>query len=509
LISVVNTASLSGLSGAMVRVETGLFRQIPGIHITGLASQTIVESRDRIRSAIKQSGFPFPDQKIIINLVPASQKKEGSHFDLPLTIGILSASGVVKISNGERKAFVGELSLDGTLHPVKGALPLVKGLRDGGIQEVFLPGGNLAEASLVPGIRLKAVVHLREVVEFLRKGEEIRDAPYYGDTGRRPAFSLDFQEVRGQEAAKRAIMLAVAGGHHLFMMGHPGSGKTMLAKRIPTIMSPMNREEEMEVTSIYSVAGELKEEEPLLQTRPFRCPHHTITASAMVGGGNVPRPGELSLAHHGVLFLDEFPEFSRRVLEMMRQPLEAGEVALSRNRQRVTYPCRILLVTASNPCPCGHYGDARQECSCRPAQIHQYQSKISGPLLDRIDMQLKIPPVSPEELWEEGSMLRRMSSEEMRTKVCLLEEIQRERYGRERDYRNGSIPPTLIEKFCPMSADARKFLEMAFRTLGLSVRGYHKVIKCARTIADLSEKEVIREEHIGEAIQYRIMDREK
>lgn len=508
MISGVNTASICGLSGAVVRVETGLFRQIPGIHITGLASQTIVESRDRIRSAVKQSGYRFPEQKVVINLVPASRRKEGSHFDLPLAMGILSAAGVVHMGDKERRAFIGELSLDGTLHPVQGALPLIMGLRDGGMEEVILPRGNLGEASLVPGIRLKGCTCLREVVEFHQSETENWDLPPDNMNRREPSYSLDFDEVRGQETAKRALILAVGGRHHLFMMGFPGSGKTMLAKRIPTIMTPMNREEELEVTSVYSVAGELKEGASLLQSRPFRSPHHTITPIAMVGGGNQPRPGELSLAHHGVLFLDEFPEFSRRVLEMMRQPLESGEVTISRSRDRVTYPCRILLVAASNPCPCGHYGDSRHRCSCTSQQIQNYQSRISGPLLDRIDIQLKIPPVPSRELWGEKNSGAQLSSEKMREQVRLLEKVQQERYRRDW-VRNGVLTPSLLEKFCPMSRDAKRFLESAFQRLGLSVRGYHKVIKMARTIADLEEIDTLREEHIGEAIQYRALDREE
>jgi magnesium chelatase family protein len=507
MISIVHTASIKGLTGELVRVETYLTNQIPGMQVSGLASQTIKESKDRVRAAIRHSGFKFPNKKITVNLVPAANRKEGSHFDLPLAIGVLVANQELDQKLCDDIAFIGELSLDGTINSVKGALPLVIGLRDAGFSKVIIPLGNCEEASLVPNVKIYGVKNLGEVVEVVNQAKDTWHNNY-PSTPIPKSNNMDYQDVRGQEAAKRAITISVAGGHGILMMGFPGSGKTMLAKRIPTIMPAMNREESLEVTKIYSVAGELTEEEPLVRLRPFREPHHTISATALLGGGNHPKPGELSLAHQGVLFLDEFPEFPRKVLEMLRQPLETRSITIARALETVVYPCNILLVAASNPCKCGYYGDHRHKCTCTLGEIQHYQSKISGPLLDRIDLQIDVPSVSSEELWEEKNKGVSTGSKEMHQAVERARSIQKKRYNDNLFLLNGYLAPNEIKKYCPVKKEGQELLKMAFERLGLSFRAYHKILKVARTIADLEDKAEIETQHIAEALQYRKLDRE-
>lgn len=506
MISIVHTASIKGLTGELVRVETYLTNQIPGMQVTGLASQTIKESKDRVRAALRHSGFKFPEKRITVNLVPAAKRKEGSHFDLPLAIGVLVASGQLDQRLCDDTAFVGELSLDGRVNTVKGALPLVIGLRDSGFNRVIIPLGNCEEASLVPGVDIYGVKNLGETVKALTDRWKAWEKESREPTVARKE-DKDYVDVRGQEAAKRAVTICVAGGHGLLMMGFSGSGKTMIAKRIPTIMPPMTREESLEVTKVYSVAGELTEDEPLVDIRPFRDPHHTISATALLGGGNHPKPGELSLAHQGVLFLDEFPEFPRRILEMLRQPLETRTVTISRALETAIYPCNILLVAAANPCKCGYYGDHRHRCTCTSGEVQHYQSKISGPLLDRIDLQIDVPPVSSEELWHENKDSISTSSKEMRQNVERARKVQRLRYGQDSLLLNAHLSPTEIEEYCVLKKEGQELLKMAFEKLGLSFRAYHKILKVARTIADLEMEEEIATHHIAEALQYRKLDR--
>lgn len=507
MISKINTATLTGLESDIVVVETCLTNQLPGISITGLASQTIQESRERVRVAIAASGFRFPNKKVTINLAPAWSRKEGSHFDLPMAIGILAASGELKEHQYTEYAFIGELSLDGSINPVAGALPLIIGLRDCGMKKIILPKGNAEEASIVRDVTLYAADSLKQTFELL-KGAEVK--PYKSCIKYRNGSSDGtnglYEDVVGQESAKRAITICVAGGHGLFMMGFPGSGKTMLAQRIPSIMPELTYEEMLEATKVYSVAGELSDKRPMIIQRPFRTPHHTISAAALLGGGGIPKPGEISLAHQGVLFLDEFPEFSRQVLEMLRQPLEERKINIARTAHKVTFPSNIMLVAASNPCKCGFYGDDRHQCTCTPAQLNQYRSKISGPILDRIDIQIEIPPVRYKELLEEDKIPGK-SSASMRESVKKVRALQRERYINEGISLNSELNAAQLRKHCALDTECKTLLREGIEKLGLSARAFSKVVKVARTIADIDEAASIRAQHIAEAMRYRSLDK--
>ena len=507
MISKINTATLTGLESDIVTVETCLTNQLPGISITGLASQTIQESRERVRVAIAASGFRFPHKKVTINLAPAWSRKEGSHFDLPMAIGILAASGELKEQQYTDYAFIGELSLDGSINSVTGALPLIIGLRDGGIKKIILPKGNAEEASIVRDVILYAADSLKQAIELLQGADS---KPYnscvkyrYGSSDGTNGL---YEDVVGQESAKRAITICVAGGHGIFMMGFPGSGKTMLAQRIPSIMPEMTYEEMLEATKVYSVAGELSNIRPMIIQRPFRTPHHTISPAALLGGGGIPKPGEISLAHHGVLFLDEFPEFSRQVLEMLRQPLEERKINIARAAHKVTFPSSIMLVAASNPCKCGFYGDDSHQCTCTTAQLNQYRSKISGPILDRIDLQIEIPPVKYKELLEEDNIPGK-SSASMREAVKRARKIQRERYINEGISLNSELNAAQLREYCILDTDCKALLREGIEKLGLSARAFSKVVKVARTIADIDEDTSIRMHHIAEAMRYRSLDK--
>lgn len=503
MIARVSTAALEGIAGLEVMVEAGLFNQLPGIQISGLASKMVNESRDRIRAAVKQSNFTFPNKRIIVNLTPASVKKEGSHFDLPIALSILLAGGYLNQKDTDPAGFIGELSLDGRILPVRGALPLVKSIRDSGKNTAVVPIENMKEASLIKDIKIKGAYDLSSLVKWLSSEEKIYDTIEKAEKDLNSRL-LDFEEVKGQEEAKRAIIIGASGGHHIFMTGYPGSGKTMLAKRIPSVLPPLTLEEELEVTTIYSLAGELKDSHSPVTVRPFRSPHHTVTVAAMVGGGNIPLPGELSLSHHGVLFLDEFSEFRRDVIEVLRKPLEEGTFTIARNKTRVEFPGKILLVAASNPCPCGYYGDSRHKCRCTENEIRRYRGRLSGPILDRIDIQLEIPFLGSHIIMEETKE-KPMSSQKMREKVIEVRRIQEERY--KTAMRNGDLTPSLIESHCKLSKSSRAFLKEALFKLSLSMRSYHKVLRLARTISDLEGKEDICIDHLAEAVRYRALEK--
>lgn len=503
----VRSSAVNGIDAFAIDVEVDIAPALPGFTIVGLPDAAVRESIERVRSAIKNCGLEFPSRRITINLAPADVRKEGPSFDLPIAVGILAATGQVDTEFLQKCCLVGELSLDGSLRGVSGVLPIALNARESDVKTLIVPAHNVKEAAIVKEIDVYPIQTLTEVVALLNDADTMLPAIFDASAFEAlddPVYEADFGDVKGQEAAKRALEVSAAGGHNLLMVGPPGSGKTMLARRIPGILPPLNMEEALEVTKLYSVCGLLSPNQALITRRAFRSPHHTISSAGLTGGGSYPRPGEVSLAHHGVLFLDEFPEFKRDVLEVMRQPLEDGEVTIARAQAAFTYPAGFMLVAAMNPCPCGFFNDHLRQCSCTPQIIARYLQRISGPLIDRIDIHVEVPRLKQDEL------MRKTPGEpsaSIRDRVRRAREIQNARYANSRIFCNAQMSTRHMKNWCRLSEDAEAMLKQAIEHLRLSARAYDRILRVSRTIADLSGEENISIAHIAEAVQYRSLDR--
>ena len=506
MLSKIKSMSLLGVEGYFVDVQVYVCGGLPSWEVVGLPDTSVRESKERVKAAIQNTGFEFKSRKIVVNLAPAYTKKEGPAFDLPIAVGILMDVGEIKYQMLDEYVFIGELSLDGKLNKVNGVLPMCIEAYNLGIKKVIIPYENRLEAGTIDGLEVYPAKTLMDVINHLN-GEKLLDR-YSTDTNelfcKLRNYEIDFSEVRGQEGVKRALEIAAAGAHNCILIGSPGSGKTMLARRIPTILPDLNFEESLEITKIHSIAGTLPVDTSLITTRPFRSPHHTVSGVALTGGGRIPKPGEMSLAHYGVLFLDELPEFNRNKLEFMRGPLEDRQVTVSRASCTLTYPCNFMFIASMNPCPCGYATSSDKKCTCNEAQILKYMSKISGPLLDRIDIHIEVSPVKYDKL---NSDIKSESSADIKKRVDRARKLQEERYKGYKIFSNSELTPGMLNEFCELSPEYQKIMEKAFDKLGLSARAYGRILKVSRTIADLDESEKIMPNHISEAIQYRTLDR--
>lgn len=508
MIAKLYSAALLGVDAFLVEVEVDVAKGLPSFNIVGLPDTAVQESRERVRAALMNSEYQFPMQRITVNLAPADIKKEGPAFDLPIAVGILMANEQLAKKDVDRIIVFGELSLNGRIRPVNGVLSIALLSRAKGIANLILPQENAPEAAIVDGVNIYPTSNLRQVVRLLNKEISITPVKVNKEElmAHKDEYSVNFSDVRGQQQAKRALEVAAAGGHNVIMIGPPGCGKTMLANRIPTILPSLTLEESIEITRLYSISSLSNKKEPIINRRPFRSPHHTISDIGLIGGGTIPKPGEISLAHHGVLFLDELPEFGRSALEALRQPLESGCVTISRALRSVDYLSNFMLIAAANPCPCGYYGDPEKQCTCTSYQIQKYRSKISGPLLDRIDIQIEVPRLNYKELVERKSSGE--ISTDIRKRVEQARKIQLLRFQGRTIFNNGQMTRKDIEEYCQLNKEAFNLLTQAMEKLKLSARAYDKILKLARTIADLDRLKEIQTTHIAEAIQYRSLDRE-